>query len=351
MEISLNGARAAVLALLVAAGLDACGGSAHPRSAGHTGSAGSAAARTPGGATAGTSAHRTGGPVVPARAPARVNVTPAGRLPAPVQDPATTALGGKVLLIGGLDQSDVSVADVIRADVHGARVISSLPAALHDAAAAALGTHAYVLGGGEPSHAEITQVAPPSTVAPAGRLPLPASDVGAASIGGTVYIVGGYTGATPLRSIVAWSGSGLGRVVATLPHPVRYAAVAADAGRLIIAGGTDGLAATRDVYSYDPTTGRVASLARLPRPVTHASAVTLGGVVLVIGGRGSLQGTQRDGILAVDPLRRSVHAAGSLPVALSDTGAAPVPGGALVVGGRGRGGTLSDQTYLLRETP
>jgi hypothetical protein len=348
MGISIDAAAAVSVSLLAAAGLSACGGSGQSPPSGQSRSV---TAHRPGAAKP-VSRRSLASPARPsARRAARVSVSLAGRLPAPVQDPATTALGGRVLLIGGLDQSDVSVSDVIRASVHGARVLGSLPTALHDAAAAVLGTHAYVLGGGEPSHDEITQVAPPSSAPLAGRLPAAASDVGAASIGDTVYIVGGYTGVTPLRSIVAWSGSGVGRVVATLPHPVRYAAVAADAGRLIIAGGTNGVLATRDVYSFDPGAGRVTRLAWLPRPLTHASAVTLGGVVFVIGGRGSLEGTQLGGILAIDPLRRSVHAAGSLPVPLSDTGAASVPGGALVVGGRGRGGTLSDRTYLLREAP
>jgi hypothetical protein len=324
MGISINAARAVTVSLLAAAGLSACGGSGRPRTSRPSGKPGPAAARRAASTGAASGASGRG---AAARAPLRISVSPAGRLPAPVQDPATTALGGAVLLIGGLDQSDVSVADVTRAGVHGARVIASLPAALHD---------------------EITQIAPHSAAAPAGRLPAPASDVGAASIGDTVYIVGGYTGVTALRSIVAWSGSGAGRVVATLPHPVRYAAVAAVAGRLIIAGGTSGDAATRDVYSFDPAAARVTRLARLPRPLTHASAVTLGGVVLVVGGRGSVQGTQVGGILAIDPLGRTVSAAGSLPVPLSDTGAAPVSGGALVVGGRGAAGTLSDQTYLLR---
>jgi hypothetical protein len=344
MGTSINAARAVSVSLLAAAGLGACGGSGQSKSSTRSGApaARRIASTTPAG---GASAH----PAL-ARRPARVSVSLAGRLPAPVQDPATTALGGKVLLIGGLDQSDVSVADVTRADVHGARVIASLPTALHDAAAATLGTHAYVLGGGEPSHDQITQVAPASAPALVGRLPAAASDVGAASIGDTIYIVGGYTGVTPLRTIVAWSGSGAGRVVATLPHPLRYAAVTADAGRLIIVGGTSGVLATREVYSFDPATGRVTRLARLPRPLTHASAVTLGGVVFVIGGRGSLEGTQVRAVLAIDPVSRRVSAAGSLPVRLSDTGAATVPGGALVVGGRGVGGTLSDRTYLLRES-
>ncbi len=337
MGTSIKAARAVSVSLLAAASLSACGASSHSTSSGR-----------PGATTVPRPARSAAGF---ARRPVRVRVSLAGRLPAPVQDPATTALGGKVLLIGGLDQSDVSVADVIRAGVHGGRMIASLPTALHDAAAATLGTHAYVLGGGEPSHDEITQVVPPAaSAAVAGRLPAAASDVGAASIGDTIYIVGGYTGVTPLRTIVAWSGTGTGRVVAMLPHPLRYAAVAADAGRLIIAGGTSGVAATREVYSFDPAAGRVTHLARLPRALTHASAVTLGGVVFVIGGRGSLEGTQVGGILAIDPVSRRVSAAGSLPVRLSDTGAATVPDGALVVGGRSADGTLSDRIYLLRES-
>src|SRR5256885_6280646 len=38
----------------------------------------------------------------------------------------------------------------------------------------------------------------------AGRLPRPASDVSAAVVGNTAYVVGGYDGAQPLDTIVAW---------------------------------------------------------------------------------------------------------------------------------------------------
>jgi hypothetical protein len=79
---------------------------------------------------------------------------------------------------------------------------------------------------------------------------VPASDVAAAVIGGTVYVVGGYTGTAPLSTVGAWTGSGVGRVVAHLPHPLRYAAVGATGGRLIIAGGTSGIEATGDVYAF-----------------------------------------------------------------------------------------------------
>jgi hypothetical protein len=317
----------------LAAGLSACGGS-DKTTATHA-SKGSRPAAT-----------RAQAPQPPL--PRHLTATVATTLPAPVMDPATTSFAGRALLVGGLDQSDVSVPDVIVAGPGGARRIATLPAALHDAAAATLGGSAYVIGGGEPSHDEITRVAPGTNPVLAGRLPEAASDVSAATIGDTVYIVGGYTGTVPLRTIVAWNGTGAPRIVGTLPYPVRYAAVAAVGDRLIITGGTSGTEAMRDVLTFDPASRQVSRLARLSAPLTHAAAATLGGIVYVIGGRGTDFGTQVPQILAIDPARHRVSTAGALPLALSDTGAAAVPAGILVAGGRQASGTLSDHVYLLR---
>jgi N-acetylneuraminic acid mutarotase len=163
-----------------------------------------------------------------------------------------------------------------------------------------------------------------------------------------VYVVGGYTGAVPLDTIVAWSGSGTGRVVGHLPHPIRYAAVAAIHGEVIVAGGTSGEDATRQVYSFDPLSGRVRQIGLLPRPLTHAAGARLGNRVYVIGGRGSDQGTQTSAILSIDPATGRVRPAGRLPVALSDVGAATLGATVMVAGGREPSGTLSRQVFLLR---
>jgi hypothetical protein len=180
---------------------------------------------------------------------------PEGLLPAGVQFPATVAVGGRLLLMGGLDQATASVADIVLAGPGGSARIGTLPYAVHDAAGASLGGTAYLLGGGEPSYSDILAVGRAGRAMVAGHLPVGASDVAAGVVGGTVYVVGGYTGVEPLDTIVAWSGSGMGKVVARLPHPVRYAAVAAIGGRLIVAGGTNGDTATRDIYSFDPADG------------------------------------------------------------------------------------------------
>ena len=85
------------------------------------------------------------------------------------------------------------------------------------------------------------------------------------------------------------------------------------AGQLLIAGGTSGTQASRDVYRFDPRSGAVRELARLPYPVTHAAGATLRGALLVIGGRGSEAGTQYSSILAVTPAA-AITVIGRLPL-------------------------------------
>src|SRR6202035_1647525 len=113
------------------------------------------------------------------------------------------------------------------------------------------------------------------------------SDVAVATIDGTAFVVGGFDGVSPLDTIVAWRPGSAPPVVARLPFAIRYAAVAAAGGRLIIAGGTSVDGVSDEIWSYDPADRAVVQIGSLPDPVTHASAVTVGGRVYLIGGRGS----------------------------------------------------------------
>jgi YVTN family beta-propeller protein len=297
-----------------------------------------------------TSARPAAAGPSPAR-PVRLRATLRGHLPAPVQDPATTAYGRGALLAGGLDTRDVSVADLVAVGDGRAHRVGRLPAPLHDAAAATLAGTPYVVGGGDAgsSMSAIERIGRGGAVRRVGALPAGASDVSAASIGTMAYVVGGYTGRVPLRSILRFTAGGRVRDVGTLPRPLRYAAVAAANGRLIIAGGTSGTAAQRDILRFDPVTRRVRRIGRLPRPLTHAAAATLGGTVYVIGGRGEARDAQRAEILAIDPRSGRTRHAGRLPAALSDTGAATAGARILVAGGRDAGGRVRDE--LLALTP
>ena len=76
-------------------------------------------------------------------------------------------------------------------------------------------------------------------------------------------------------------GATASRRVATLPHPLRYAAAAAVGGRVLVAGGTDGIHARAEILRVDPAHGSVRRIGRLPRPPRTAAGAALGGTFYV----------------------------------------------------------------------
>ena len=275
-----------------------------------------------------------------------------GALSSAIQDAAAapaTGAGGSAALLAGLSASDLSTNSIRVADVRRDRTTGTLPLALHDAAAAYLGGADYLFGGGDGinQHAEIDRVDATSGAArQVADLPAASSDQSAASIGDTAYIIGGYTGSRWLDTIVAFRPSGSARIVAHLPTPVRYAAVTAVGGDVIIAGGSlpDG-AASRSIYRYRPG-GAVTLVGHLPVPTTHAAAVAADGRALIIGGRGPAPNTPKNSIVAVDPRTGKARIVGRLPQPLSDEMA--VAGRKLLVfGGRAPTGTTSEIVELV----
>jgi outer membrane protein assembly factor BamB len=295
-----------------------------------------------------TGAHTTGSPERPvARVPVVARV---GTLPAPVQDPAVAALGGRVYAFGGLDGAQASVASVTTFASAGARTGGQLPVAIHDAAAAAVNGRLYVFGGGQTqSYAGIGRFDPSSgRTRLVGSLPTPLSDLAVATIGATAYIVGGYTGAVFSDRIVAFSG-GHARTVGRLPTGLRYAAVAALGGKLVIAGGRTTSGPSAAVYRFDPATGAVTRIGRLPAAVMHASAGVLGGTMYVVGGIRTTGPTAA--VVAVSPAGRT-RVAARLPQPLSDAGVVTQPGRLLVVGGSdGTAPVASILSITLRPRP
>jgi hypothetical protein len=114
----------------------------------------------------------------------------------------------------------------------------------------------------------------------------------------------------------------------------------------LVAGGTDGVHARREVLAVDPARHRVRVIARLPAPLAHAAGAALGGTFYVLGGRGDGLDAQRAAIWAISP-EGHLHRAGRLPVALSDLGAVATRGRILVAGGRDAGGRVHDELWEL----
>ncbi len=176
----------------------------------------------------------------------------------------------------------------------------------------------------------------------AGSLPTPLSDLASATVGGAVYLVGGFDGRAPRREIYRTVDGRRFTVAGRLPVGLRYPAVASVDGEVVIAGGVGAGGASAAVYLFDPSGGRLTRLGDLPRPVAHAAAFASGGRVYVAGGVDSA-GTVVGSITEIDPrTRRIVRARGELVV--RDAGVAQLPSATLVVGG----GTASGTTGAVR---
>jgi hypothetical protein len=170
------------------------------------------------------------------------------------------------------------------------------------------------------------------------------SDLEAATIGGTAYLVGGFDGRIPRREIYRTSDGRHFALAGRLPVGLRYPAVAALGREVVVAGGITATGASSVVYVFDPATGRTRSIGRLPAPVGHASALVLGNRVYVVGGADA-NGRTRAAVAVIDPVARTV-----LPVPavarVSDAGAVVLAGRGLVIGGETDGRTVATVRVL-----
>ncbi len=276
-----------------------------------------------------------------------------GQLPFGIQRAsAAVAVPAGVTLLGGLDSSATSRANIQSLQSGKASALGTLQAPVHDAAAVAIGSNVYLFGGGSEtsSVSSIVRVDPSTGRSqPAGSLPQPSSDLAAAAVGGTAYLVGGFTGQAPLDTILAWRPGSQARVVGKLPQPLRYASVIAVNDKVLIAGGDAPGGPSRQVLLFDPKTGQVSPLATLPHPLSHAGAATVGGYAFLIGGRGANGATTRE-ITSVNPNTGATAAAGQLPQAVSDVAAAALANTIVLAGGRtSTGGVVNDILELTRD--
>jgi len=165
-------------------------------------------------------------------------------------------------------------------------------------------------------------------------LPVALSDLASARIGSTVYLVGGYDGSQPRPEIYATTDGTTFTTVAQLPRGVRYPAVTAVGGRLVIAGGLSAGGLVDDVVVFDPASGSTKVIAHLPAPVAHAAAFTLNGMVYVAGGRDA-QDAAISAVSRVDPSTGRVTPERALARPVADAGVASDLHRVLLIGGWG----------------
>jgi hypothetical protein len=256
-----------------------------------------------------------------------VRVRRIGSLPQPVSRMAAAVLpDGRILALGGL-VNGTSSDQILLGSPAELRPVGRLPAPTHDAAAAFAGS-AYLFGGGRAVSTDSVVRVDPRTGAArsAGSLGEPLSDLGAATVNGTAYIVGGYTGTRFATAVLRFSPGRSPQVVTRLPAGLRYAGVAPLGGKIYVAGGLTTSGDSRAVLAVDPARRTVTRVASLPAPAAHVALAPLGSRLLLVGG-----GSQW--IIAIDLHSGRVAVVGRLPRALADPAAIALDGRVYVLGG------------------
>lgn len=251
------------------------------------------------------------------------------RLPRPLSRTVVLADGTGLLVAGGLTATG-STAAILRLDPTSGAVRNAgrLAEPVHDAAGVRLGAERLVFGGGDQLSTAAVQGLGRGVV---GRLPRVRSDLVAAVVGSTGYVMAGYDGSRPDASVLRTTDGRHFLDVATLPVPVRYPAVATAGHDIYLFGGESDSGATSVIQRLDPVTRSARIVGRLPGPLAHASAITLDGGIFVLGGISA--GAASADIQRYDPATGHLAPAGRLPYRVSDAAPAVLNGTAYLLGG------------------
>lgn len=284
------------------------------------------------------------------RPPRLVTRLVSARLPAAVSGETALTQGEGVLVIGGLDASDVSTAAVTELRPAGAKLVpaGSLSQPRHDTAAAVLAGNVLVFGGGSVAELDsIESLRRGGAGQVIGRLPSTRSDLSAVTIGARAYVLGGYGGQSPLAAVLQTADGLSFATVASLPVPFRYAAVVAVGQTIYTFGGELASGSDTDaIQAIETGTGRARVVGRLSHPLSHASAVLLGGRIYLLGG--TVRERATSAIVSFDPSTSTVRPAGRLPFAVTNAAADQVGGIGYLIGGLNAAGASLDTVVEIR---
>lgn len=271
----------------------------------------------------------------------------------------------QLTLMGGYTAQGSSSAGVYSLNTtNGAlKLTSNLKTTVHDAANSTLNGQMMIFGGGVTNSVNTAQiVSPTSGTISTASMPQLRSDATAVTIGNTTYIIGGYNGKSADAQVLTTTNGKTFKTFGNLPVPVRYAAAAAQNGKIYVFGGlaVSGSNAGQPlnvVQIINPASHTI-SLAswKMPLKDQGAMAVTINNEIFFFGGQSNVvqnrtlgvgttqvRGIQTQGtdtvsnIWAVNPSTGQFLNAGQLQVPISNAGVTVVGNTAWIVGGESNG--------------
>ncbi len=240
----------------------------------------------------------------------------------------------------------------------GWKTLTPAPTKRTEVVAAALEDKIYLLGGfAEPTLGNLTNLTissrveayDPATDRWSDKPPIPTGlhHAGAASVGGKLYLIGGFTKSLlsvwqPVATVFIYDPA-TDRWTEGTPMPTQRGALAVTEsdGKLFAIGGYDGAGNSAAVEVYDPASDRWSRRAPLPTPRDHLAAASVGGKVYTFGGRLNRDYGHNLAVTEVyDPSTDRWTRAADLPTPRSGITAGVIGGLVYVVGGEAPEGTF-----------
>jgi hypothetical protein len=241
------------------------------------------------------------------------------RLPTGLSRSVAIAVGSRINIYGGFASIGATTGEILAFDPAAAHVgaVGELAVPVHDAAGVVLDGAVMIFGGGSASPESVVQRVDSNGVARAiGNLPAARADLGAVAIDSSAIVLGGGAFGVLAPEVLATEDGVQFRIVATLLSAVRYPAVAAAGGAILVIGGEGVSGETLDIQRIDVATGEVEVIGHMPSPISHASAMVIGGRIFVVGGRSA--GIAQDAIWQVDAVTGASRLVARLPQPASD---------------------------------
>jgi hypothetical protein len=218
------------------------------------------------------------------------------QLPVAQHDAQAAAIGRQVYIFGGGSLSELNHILSFDPSTGAVRGVGVLPRAQSDVAVARLDTTAYVVGGYDGTNWLNTILAwhPGSAVRVAGRLPVGLRYSAVAAADGRLLIIGGSTPSRASDAIYSFDpATGSVRRIGRLPRPITHGSAATLGSTVYLVGGRGDLldAQTATVWAIDPQSGAVRVAGRLPRALSDAGVLTVDNAVVVAGGLDAAGGT------------------------------------------------------------
>jgi serine/threonine protein kinase/N-acetylneuraminic acid mutarotase len=240
--------------------------------------------------------------------------------PFPRQYAASTAVGGRVWLFGGIGEDETASADTAAYD----RAINTwtrgpkLPRPLHHLAAVTYKGEAVVIGGFVPGDELTSEQSDRVYVLRGGvwedlpRLNHPRAAAAAAVVGDKIVVVGGQANGELVAQTEVFDGESW-TDVASIPTPREHLGAASD-GRYLYAVGGRELSADKNVGAlerYDPASNTWTELEAMPTPTGSVGVGYVAGRVIAVGGESSTSAS--DAVQAYDVRSRQWSPLPNLP--------------------------------------